>query len=508
MMNFWRERKTAVLALILILGFLPILGAQTPSLPGVGELLPESRDLHFPESSISKATAGTLSGDPDDFMSTVSWGSIENMENTFVLAGVDEWGLSLGYARKLGKAYLGASYSGDLIDELYRRLTNKEVDSFFTTKTETKGSTALSPSFRNQRGEIPPGQVISNNDINVIFGIGPFGIRLGFAEWIRSVQYTSDSPDWAMENSLESSLKPNLEIGFNIPAGKVTIKPAIRAAFDIREFQSRKGELYTDTTVSPFDTYWVIRDDQINFMEPSAGLSLGIELALSDTTSIEFGLEGDGAFRFYPASDAAGPISSVLYFDNISNGFPAFPLDTNTGTVATALGTPAQRTGDVTIPLDLRATGAPSFAFTTGISDRVTLAAKLQILGGFGWQTIEVNTAGTEVATTVLTIIGAPDAALGASFHLIPDHFSLHAGIGLQLFSYERSTTNVDTTTPAGVTSSADEVITTTFGLPSARFGGGLTINLTQAVALDAMAFSSGLDFDSTLFNLLLTIKK
>jgi hypothetical protein len=31
---------------------------------------------------------------------------------------------------------------------------------------------------------------------------------------------------------------------------------------------------------------------------------------------------------------------------------------------------------------------------------------------------------------------------------------------------------------------------------------------LTQAVALDAMAFSSGLDFDSTVFNLLLTVKK
>jgi hypothetical protein len=115
---------------------------------------------------------------------------------------------------------------------------------------------------------------------------------------------------------------------------------------------------------------------------------------------------------------------------------------------------------------------------------------------------VEIEAGGTTTSSTVMAIRGAPDLALGASFHLIPDHFSLHAGIGVELFSYGMSIADADPVLPNG------KEVTTTFGLPSARFGGGLTVNLTQAVALDAMAFSSGLDFDSTVFNLLLTVKK
>jgi hypothetical protein len=506
-MNLLRGPKTA-LALVLILGFLPILGAQSPSQgPAIEDLLPGSRETHFPESSISKATVGTLSGDADAFMSPVDWGSIENMDSSFVLAGVDEWGLSLGYARKLGKAYLGASYSGDLIDELYRRITNKDTESLWKN-TQRSSAGITGPSLVDQNDQSVPGLVISNNDINIIFGVGIFGVRLGFAEWIRSVQNSSDTPYWSGENSLESSLKPNLEVGFNIQAGKVTIKPAIRAAFDIHEFESVKGYLETDYSSSPIVQYWVVRQDRINFWEPSAGLSLGVEVALSDATSIEFGLEGDAAYRMYREPGDPDSILSRYTYDSTANDFPTFPL--NYDDISSMSGvTSLPLIGDVTIPMDLRATGAPSFAFTSDIGERLTLGAKIAIDGGFNFLILENedSATSTKYTTTVMAISVAPDVALGASFHLIPDHFSLHAGIGLQLFSYSHLFTNFDTEV-AGTTTSAPEVTDSSLGLPTARFGGGLTVNFTQAVALDAMAFSSGLDFDSTLFNLLLTIKK
>jgi hypothetical protein len=495
-MNLLRGPKTA-LALVLILGFLPILGAQTPGAPEFQDLLPGSRETHFPESSTSKATVGTLSGDADAFMSPVDWGSIENMDSSFVLAGVDEWGLSLGYARKLGKSYLGVSYSGDLIDELYRRFSNKDTESLWKTETRDTSQIHSGPSLINGSGETPAGLVISNNDINIIFGIGVFGIRVGFAEWIRSVQNESDQP-WGAEKSLESSLKPNLEVGFNIQAGKVTIKPAIRAAFDIHEYESVKA--YLEMGTSPTALNWMVREDRINFWEPSAGLSLGVEVALSDTTSIEFGLEGDAAYRMY--REPGDPDQIVSSYKTGTGAVPTSPLDYSSVTGPAVL-----IVDDLTIPIDLRATGAPSFAFTSDIGERLTLGAKIAVDGGFDFLITENENGPNKLITTVMAISVAPDVALGASFHLIPDHFSLHAGIGLQLFSYSHITTNVDTEV-AGTTTSAPKVTATSLGLPSARFGGGLTVNFTQAVALDAMAFSSGLDFDSTLFNLLLTIKK
>jgi hypothetical protein len=154
--------------------------------------------------------------------------------------------------------------------------------------------------------------------------------------------------------------------------------------------------------------------------------------------------------------------------------------------------------------MDLRATGAPSFSFSGDITERLTLGLSAAVNGGFGLQTVEVKSGDVKSSGTMVTIAAAPDMAVGASFHLIPDHFSLHAGFGLELFSFQITTSESES---AGV--SSEKITETRFGMPTARFGGGLTVNLTQALALDAMIFASGLEsFDATKFNLLLTLKK
>jgi hypothetical protein len=513
-------------ALVLILGFLPVLGAQSSDpevglLRGLGNLLPESRDLRLPESSLSKASAGTLSGDADSFMSAVDWGSIENLDNVFVLGGVDEWGLSLGFAKKFGKVYLGASYAGDLIDEIYRRVTNKDVEPLWMIDTKNDDSKDFNSTLVDITGKIPDGVTVSNNDINLIVGTGIFGVRLGFSEYIRSVRDYSDAPGWGFEESLESSLKPNLELGFNIPTGKVAIKPSLRAAFDIHQFYSRSGDLdYAATDGVNPKIFWELSANRVNFLEPSAGLGIAVELALSDTSSMEFALEGEGALRIYPAAGESGSIDSFRErgeaTDSSTGGYPKLPLfPDSTGGYIRPDGTIIPRTSietvslegiDVTIPTDLRFSGAPSFSFTGDITERLTMGLSAAINGGFGLQTIEAKVGDIKAfSATAVSIDIAPDLALGASFHLIPDHFSLHAGLGLELFSFGVSTIEAE----SKVWGVSDKTTETRFGMPSARFGGVLTINLTKSVALDAMAFSSGLDsFDATKFNLLLTIKK
>jgi hypothetical protein len=491
-MRFSRECKTAALALILILGFLPVLGAQSAS--GVWGALPKTQDLHFPVSSVNRASAGTISGDADAFMSAANWPSIENMNSFFVLAGVDEYGLALGFAKKLGKAYFGASYSGDLIDEIYRRVTNRETGSLIAGMSVRKTNDAVigRPGLYTQDGSPPAGEKESSNDVNLIFGIGIFGLRLGFSEYIRSVDYVLTDNAWEGQDSLETSLKPNLELGFNIPAGRLTIKPALWGAFDIRGFEAFGGFSYYDynNTAFKYYAYW----NRFNFMEPSGGLTLDVKAAISDTASVDFGLEWGGAFRLYP--DASDPDSLVFLKEESASAFSS-PIDFPFGVNAAGFGGFIEGT----IPLDIRSSGALKFGFTSDISEHFTLAGKFRLLGAFNKGKLDVKLRGTTVsAETMRNISGAPDLALGASVHLIPGRFSLHGGIGVQLFSYSYSTLKVDSAP------SAETV--TTFDLPSVRLGGGLTLNLTEAAALDIMAFSSGLNLESTVLNLLFRVKK
>jgi hypothetical protein len=496
-MNF-RHTGIRSLVLCLALGALPIfsLSAQQPANPQPSTLgfaeLPAPRSLHFPESSTHKATIGTISGDGDFFMSVLDWGSIKNMNSTFVLAGVDEYGLSIGYAQKAGKMYLGASYSGSLIDELFRRMTNQDV--LTLRKEDTVTESSYITNLLDQDGKTPPGETISNNDVNLILGTGPFGLRLGFAEWIRAVEISSDEPYWAKEKTFESSLKPSLELGFNYNAGSVRVKPALRAAFDIHEYNSITGiqELYGTTT------YWVVHEKLINFYEPSLGLSLGFDFANSDQASAELILDGDFAFRLYRSQDEPDPVRSTWYYGPASGVFPTIPIN--------PLSPPSNmidQNYDVTIPTDLRITSTPRFVYAGDISQRVTLGVKAEIGVGVDSLSIEQeDSAGTEYDASIRGLTITPDFSVGASFHLIPDHFSLHAGLGLMLFSYQEITTELEAGGAA-----IPKVTNKTMELPSARFAVGLTLNFTETVAMDLMAVTSGISVDATKFTLLLTVK-
>jgi hypothetical protein len=465
--------------------------------------LPSSRALHFPQSSTNKATIGTIDGDGDYFMSVLDWSSIKNLGSNFVLAGVDEYGLSVGYAQKAGKVYLGASYSGSLIDELFRRLTNQDV--LTLRKQDTVTDTNYVTSLLDQNNKTPPGETVSNNDINLILGAGVFGLRLGFAEYIRAVEISSDEPYWIKEKTFESSLKPSLEMGFNFKVGPVRVKPGLRFAFDIHEFNSTKGYVENVTTSTPLfpapGSYWVIQHRLINFYEPSAGFTLGFDFANSETASAELILDGDLAFRLYRAQDDPDSLRSN-WWAGLTATYPTFPTPTNPGPPVTPL--PPTVGYDVTIPTDLRISSAPRFVYAGDLSRRLSLGVKLEIGTGFEILTIEQDevVSGTAYTSSITGFSISPDFSIGASFHLIPDHFSLHAGLGLMLFSYREISTETE------IAGTADPKKTEkTMELPSARFAAGLTLNFTEAVAMDLMAITSGISVDATKFTLLLTVK-
>jgi hypothetical protein len=421
-------------------------------------------------------------------MSVLDWSSIKNMGTNFFLAGVDEYGLSIGYAQKAGNVYLGASYSGSLIDELFRRMTNQDV--LTLRKEDTITELDYDTNLLDQNNETPSGETISNNDINLILGSGAFGLRLGFAEWIRAVEISSPGSDpWIKEKTFESSLKPSLELGFNFKAGPIRVKPGLRAALDIHEFSSSTGK------GKPAE--WRIHKTLINFYEPSAGFTLGFDFANSETASAELILDGDLALRFYRTQDDSDSLYSIWAFDSSPTAIPpsSLAIDTSSSNY---------RKFDVVIPTDLRISGSPRFVYAGDIGERVSLGVKLELGAEYDILTIEQkdDQYGQEYLSSITGFSITPDFSLGASFHLIPDHFSLHAGLGLMLFSYQEVTTEGEISG-----ASTGKVTTKTMNLPSARFAAGLTLNLTESVAMDLMAITSGISTDATKFTLLLTVK-
>ncbi|MDR1024956.1 MAG: hypothetical protein LBL56_04455, partial [Treponema sp.] len=109
----------------------------------------------------------------------------------------------------------------------------------------------------------------------------------------------------------------------------------------------------------------------------------------------------------------------------------------------------------------------------------------------------------TDYSSSTTSLAVNPDFSIGASFRLIPNHFSLYAGLGLTLFSFRELTVQGES---AGV--AVPKTTTRTVDLPSARFASGLTLNFTEAVAMDLMTISSGISADNTKFTLFFTVKR
>jgi hypothetical protein len=476
-------------------------------LPLLERDFPEQRVSPLPQSSTNRATLETIDGDPDKFMSVHEFGTMKKMENQFVLAGVDEHGLVIGYSRKIGNLYVGGSYSGSLINELFQRVTNQDI--LTLSKHDELTENDVETSLRDQNNKTPSGETVSNNDINIILGSGIFGIRLGFSEYLRGFEDRRKSNELNVKDTstFESSFKPTFELGLNLPAGSVKVKPALRAAFDIHQYVSNTLWDRDYTTTDPILTrhrYGIGRRLLMDYMEPSGGLSLGLDFGNSEHIRAEAILDMDIAYRIYRTNEKDGGWITYAVNDSI---------------------TQAEFTREYLAPdiFDLRLTGAPAFVFAADMTPKFTLGFKVKVDFGYGLLNItQTDNAVTYDPSskakiyapqeewvnsdTVLSV--SPDLGLGVSYRLIPDHFALHAGLGIVLFSYREVKTEY-TLKNIGSGNSVDDTHTTRdMYLPSTRLGAGLTLNFTETVAIDLMAIMSGLSFDSTKITALVTVKQ
>ncbi|MHB9291699.1 hypothetical protein Holit_00780 [Hollandina sp. SP2] len=107
--------------------------------------------------------------------------------------------------------------------------------------------------------------------------------------------------------------------------------------------------------------------------------------------------------------------------------------------------------------------------------------------------------------TQLFTVL--PKLGLGLSFKLIPDHFFVNLGIGINVLKYEDKTVVApDPANPEKQTTTVSKTLT----LPSTNLGAGLTFFFNKNVGADLLIMASGLGADVSdllKFNFLVTMK-
>jgi hypothetical protein len=515
-------------------GIVPVLAEDIPT------------PWYTPESGTAKATLGALTNDIDNFMAVNRFEKVEIPQFMGYL-GIDSKGLNLGYARNIGSLYLGICYGGSLIDDLYRRLTNQGTESVLKRDTEVttesgEGDNRVQTTHGivDSQGNPVPGTVISSNDISILLGFGNYGLKLGFSQYLEGTynpdydRYYDDlvydpfSPTVLMTNpkgmssrmqiteEFISGLRPYLEFGGRINAGTFWVKPSLRAGIDVHQYSRNNPETtflfdlvkddlnpedagYGDTELKYIITH--NKDVLGDFLEPSAGVSLGFEFGQSPSLQSELNFDYDLAFRIYSNNKKDVVIETI---------------DTNLLDQTEAKQSKSQKEQTEITKFYLTNHIVPSFRLRSDIG-RFTIGLTFGI-------DLDLNIFKDSAQTTNLAALPAeefqdpvesntqlfsvlPKLGLGLTFKLLPDHFYVNMGIGINVLKYEVITVvSPDPEDPAKQQTTGSKTLT----LPSTNLGAGLTFYFTKNIAADVLIMTSGLGADMSdllNFNFLVTMK-
>ncbi|MDR0555138.1 MAG: hypothetical protein LBG76_10135 [Treponema sp.] len=492
--------RRCLLCLALALVSIPrlIAGDWVDELPNGGNLtidaatLPAPLPLYSPRSALNKASIGGLASNIDYFMSPYHFNKLD-MEKSFVFGGVDEWKLNLGLGANFGALYVGVSYGGSLVDELFKRVTNQEVDSMFKRdETTTIGKTSVSDfKMVDSNGTRLVGENANTNTLQILLGAGSFGFKFGLSQYLNSVQVVGT-------DIFEFSIKPLAELGFHFKAGPVGVIAGLRGAFDFHNYSSKITSLvnYVEFVPDPIEklkgtfvkypNVSITEEKWFDFNELSVGFTLGFDFSNTPSTVAELDLSADGALRFYNNKD-----------ENSANAKFTIAADPEINLT----GIEENIKGDITS--DLRISGSPSFVYRSNLSDLLSLGLKFNL--GFGFDQLVLDSSvndGTSITHESSTFRFVPEMGVGLNVKLLPDHFAIYTGLGIEYLSLKT------TTDKTKINGEDATFTTTTMGLPSVRLGAGFTFNFTANTAMELLAVSKNLDVSETVLTLLLTAKK
>jgi hypothetical protein len=261
--------------------------------------------------------------------------------------------------------------------------------------------------------------------------------------------------------SFENALIPSLALGASIPIGEsLFIIPELSALFDIHQFVNG-ADPHTTTTNGVLTPDFYSGYTQI-YNEAKVGADLGIAYRLSGS---EIRVGGG----YYLKKRITG-------FD-INSGAAITHVVVDHGAAETIVSTYDNLEQEI----------VPYFLYTGSIGDRGKFGVKLLADIRFNEYYLTPDSglqAYGDYETHAKEVYVMPELDFGGTFALLPNRLALHAGFGLNLFTFnirESENKSLDKTE-----SSLEEV------LPSTRFAVGFTVNLNANTTIDMLLITSG----------------
>jgi len=415
------------------------------------------------------ATAGVFTSDVEDSMDVHYYSDVE-FDKWFGFIGTSGTTPSLGYATRFGDLYVGAWYTGTIASTT-NSVTEQVVSDYdLDNQLYTGKTTTLT--YSNQYTD-------SDNSLNVLIGVAGMGIKVGFSESLRVWSYPSSTlttvedatgaaktytNDYVVDDYLriDGSMTPSLEWGTTIEAGDITIRPKVAAGLVIHR---DTNILNTKATYSTYNDELVGGTEQINRVNGTVndylglGAGVGADFGLNEKLSVGIGYNLYTNFysNSYDGSGFSGTAAGTVSWDNGSTTITRNNETTVTQTTATL------NIDEIT---NWSHNIEPSVYYSDEIAEGLTLGFSIALPVGitagssnsyYEWHqntkteynsavnkprgtTVDYVTYGPKSLTETSGFSIGLNAAVGAQYALIPDRFTVKAGIGLNPLRFSSTT--------------------------------------------------------------------
>jgi hypothetical protein len=565
--EFPMKKMLTVLAIAALTAFvsLPVF-AQPATFNTLGSL----------ESNTSFSTSGLFKNDIDNFINYHKYSSVLTDEAKWfgfitgrnIAGGV----LDAGYARNFGNIYFGVWYRGNIFKENGGSVTSSISPTWDNNREVLLETTEITTYAANWQE--------SDNQFEFLIGVAGHGIKVGFLESYASdqnegfqtstvIDYQDGRKDYTGATDIYENrygyLKPYLGWGTSFSISGMNLMP----------YADLGLQIYGNKLVNNYQSYTEVNGVRQNvvgtvgagnnsgYLQPYGIIGAKLDLAKKDTVQTQVELRYGIDLRFYDNSfddtglsgSAGGTVGwGTGYVNRVTDSY----TDTTTDTDITFNIDEISYIRHVITPT-YKVTGEPDENFKVGFSASVpitiTSGSNLRYSDRYQIQKIDYKadkSMNTETITKTRTYNGTDSAYntntefsdfnimlrlnLGASYKLIPDRFTINAGIRAEPASYTHNIvknmpnhvnrvittettdaagnkTETKSVTPAtGYNNEDSVVVKDTWDQWSANLYGGFVFNFNSMATLDmgvnaGSGSGNGFNLDLTTVNVIFTIK-
>jgi hypothetical protein len=514
--------------------------AKNPGDSSVTGIRPEPNGVYFggspPRSSTAVLTLGVIGTDVDRFFSTTNFAQT-SYASSFGYVGLNKDSLSAGVSRKFKNGSVTSLYyNGNIIDDIFGYIQNNPItngdvamateDSATGTNYDWIGNGVIGADSGDPlRGK---NSLDSRTNVGLLFGMGIFGIEVGYSQHLTGYRYKSDPDPYPVANSagalldgqidvmqralLDNAIVPHIEFGFSFGnAEKLAIKAALAMQVDVHQHrelsagtQIKLENYYSNPLISPTDTYEVAENKTLklsgDYMEPAVALRVEFEFPSDDQSKLGLGLEIGGSMRIYSnLDDKGGSVAGIYWSENTGTlGTEGFAASVTETLDAAVLARPSVRYVTRMGKLQIGLQGG--FGVALGLDAKTT---KNYDFGDYATFATEKTPYGDDYLTNTVTEIPdidlalCPNLGIGFIYEVLPG-FSLNGGVGAVQTLY-RLRTGTKELEISGATTKTP-ILEQSWGKPLAQMALGTTVMFKKNFTLDVMLSSNGTSLDGTNF--------